>query len=596
MGNWAGRLAEGLGHHRAGQWPAAEAAYRAVLAEADDQPNALHLYGVLLSQRGDLADAAAFLLRADTVRPRHGETLLVLGNVHHRAGRAAAAMGCWREVLAIEPGHIGATLNLAGCLRAAQAWREAADVCRDSLRVQPEAAALWSALAACLLAGGAMAPALTAADAALALDASDAEAWLVRGTVLARNRAWAAALAALTRAAALDPACARAALNHGNALVAMDRLAEAEAYLRRAIALDPQSAEALTSMGFFEASRHRLDEALVWHDRALVVRPEFAEAHSNRAATLLLGGDYARGWPEYEWRKRSPSCSALCWQSSRAEWQGEDLMGRTLLVFCEQGAGDTILCARYLPLLASRGARLVLVCAAALSALLQATPDVVAVVARGDRGAGVAEGQVVPPYDVWIDQMSLPLRFGTRIDTVPSPSGYLCAEPARVRAWRRALPAGRKVGLVWAGNAAHSNDARRSMTLDDCLPLLALTGVRFVSLQCGAPAGQAARAGLYDPTSRLSDYAETAALIACLDLVIAVDTSVAHLAGALGVPCWLLLPYAAEWRWMVDRADSPWYASLRLFRQQAAGDWGELINRVGAALTGWRDSSSTEPC
>jgi hypothetical protein len=379
-------------------------------------------------------------------------------------------------------------------------------------------------------------------------------------------------------------------------LVAMDRLAEAEAYLRRAIALDPQSAEALTSMGFFEASRHRLDEALVWHDRALVVRPEFAEAHSNRAATLLLGGDYARGLPEYEWRKRSPSCSALCWQSSRAEWQGEDLMGRTLLVFCEQGAGDTILCARYLPLLASRGARLVLVCAAALSTLLQAMPDVVAVVARCDRGAGVADGQVVPPYDVWIDQMSLPLRFGTRIDTVPSPSGYLCAEPARVRAWRAALPAGRRVGLVWAGNPAHSNDARRSMRLDDCRPLLALTGVQFVSLQCGAPTGKAGRAGMYDPTSRLGDYAETAALIACLDLVIAVDTSVAHLAGALGVPCWLLLPYAAEWRWMVDRADSPWYASLRLFRQQAAGDWGELINRVGAALTGWRDSSSTEPC
>jgi hypothetical protein len=243
------------------------------------------------------------------------------------------------------------------------------------------------------------------------------------------------------------------------------------------------------------------------------------------------------------------------------QWDGSDPAGRTILVHAEQGFGDTIQFARYLPRI---GSHVVLCCDRPLVPLLGQLHSVDV----------VAKDAAIPAYDCWIDQMSLPRVFGTRLETIPAAEGYLCAE-----AWSSALPDGFKVGLAWAGNPAHSNDLRRSMPATAMQRILAVPGVSFISLQVGARAGE-----LSLPPPTLDDFAATASLIAALDLVITVDTAVAHVAGALGKPAWVLLPYAPDWRWLLGRSDSPWYNSLRLFRQRVPGDWDAVTEEVAGEL------------
>jgi len=261
---------------------------------------------------------------------------------------------------------------------------------------------------------------------------------------------------------------------------------------------------------------------------------------------------------------------------------GGDPAGRTILVRAEQGLGDAIHFARYLPLIRDAGGVPVLLCAPSLLALIQSMPGVRA----------VSTDAPLPPYDAWTDQMSLPRLMGTTLDSIPAAGGYLTADPQRAERWRQRLPAGRKIGLVFAGNPRHPGDRRRSIPIELIRPLLEIDGVSFVSLQHGE---SAAACGLPDLTAWMTDFAETAALIENLDLVISVDTSVAHLAGALGKPTWLMLPAAPDWRWMLHRPDSPWYRSMRLFRQDKPGDWGGVLHRVFDAISGSGACGATEP-
>ena len=337
-----------------------------------------------------------------------------------------------------------------------------------------------------------------------------------------------------------------------------------------AIRLAPDLAEAHASLGFVLTVQGRLDEAIAASEAAVAVRPDFAQAHWNLAVAALLAGDFALGFREYEWRKRHDRFRRDFVDLPGPQWDGTDPVGLTILVHAEQGLGDTIQFARYLPLIAARGGHAVLACERPLIPLL-----------AGNSVTVVAKDAPPPPYDCWIDQMSLPRVFATRLDTIPAPHGYLRADPIRTAAWRASLPAGPNVGLAWAGNPAHSNDRRRSIPAATMQRILAVPGVNFVNLQVGSRAGDI---GLVDMSPLLSDYAETAALIAALDLLITVDTSVAHVAGALGKPAWVMLPYAPDWRWLLGRNDTPWYASLRLFRQPRPGDWDAVIMAVANAL------------
>ncbi len=453
------------------------------------------------------------------------------------AGRQEEAARAFALIRANEPEHAGAALNearaLIACGEAERGLEAATDACRFAR----------------------------------------AEGQFLRGCALNALGRWTEAIGAFEAVIAADPGRAAAYLNCGNAHADLDLWNEAERLCRTAIGLDPACPEAHASLGFVLTARGRPDEAVAACERAIALRPTFAQAHWNRACALLLAGDYVRGFEAYEWRKRHPRFVADFGPLPGREWRGEALGGRALLVRSEQGFGDTIQFARYLPLLAARGARVTLMCDRPLISLLSRLPGVSRVVEKGSQP---------PPYELWVDQLSLPRLFASTLTTVPAPDGYLTADPERIVAWRDRRPPGPAVGIVYAGNPAHANDRRRSLPAEAVGRLLRVPGVQFVNLQAGARSGEAP--GLADLSAQLSDYAETAALVAGLDLVIAVDTSVAHLAGALGVPAMLLLPHAPDWRWLTERADSPWYRSIRIFRQTRPGDWPGVIEQVERAL------------
>ncbi|MBM4220713.1 MAG: tetratricopeptide repeat protein, partial [Gammaproteobacteria bacterium] len=327
----------------------------------------------------------------------------------------------------------------------------------------------------------------------------------------------------------------------------------------------------------------RLDEALRSHDRALALKPDFPDARWNKAFALLLQGDFAAGWPLFESRWELPGNRPAA-ISDRPLWLGDaPLAGRTLLVHHEQGLGDTLQMLRYVPLLAAQGARVVVQVPATLAALAATVAGVASV---------VTAGEPLPDHDLHCPCMSLPLACRTTLATIPASVPYLAVPDAPGALWRARLDEARSaqrtglhVGIAWSGSSAHRNDRQRSLALRELLPLLELPA-EFHSLQKEYRPGEGEQLGtqgrVHDWSARLDTLADTAALIAGLDLVISVDTSVAHLAGALGKPVWLLLPAAPDYRWLLERSDSPWYPTMRLFRQQHAGNWAPVID----ALTG----------
>ncbi len=369
--------------------------------------------------------------------------------------------------------------------------------------------------------------------------------------------------------------------NLGAACRRLGKTEEAIAEARRAIELKPDYAEAQMNLSSALTDAERHDEATAAMIRAIEIRPDYAEAHYNLAVQLLLHGDFERGWTEYEWRTRmkSPLASRIFFQPL---WDGGDLRGKAILIWSEQGLGDVIQFARYLPRLLDRGANVVLETYMPLARLIQQSmPEIKIVVA----------GAPLPEFDVHFPLLSLAAMFGTNLATIPANASYLSAPVEMTRAWGRRFAEGDRslrVGLAWAGRNTHINDRNRSMRLNQLVGLKDVAGVTFYSLQKGPARAQIAQSAfavhLIDWTEKLDDFADTAALVANLDLVITVDTAVAHLAGAIGKPTWVLLPTPPDWRWLLKRSDSPWYPTMRLFRQQGAGDWDGVVAVVAEAL------------
>jgi tetratricopeptide (TPR) repeat protein len=448
----------------------------------------------------------------------------------------------------------------------------AVSLLRRAVETNPLDPGIRRNLVRALLAGGRFVEVLAQASLALALAPRDAELHYALGTALTGVGQPARACDAFARAIEIKADHAPTWLNFGNAATDMDDLASAEALYRTAIRLDPGLPEAHASLGYLLTRFGRLDDAIRSCETAIRLRPDFARAHMNLATAALLAGDLRRGFAEYEWRKRDDRYRGDFAHLDGPAWDGSDPHGRTILIRAEQGFGDAIQCVRYLLLIRDAGGMPIVVCAPSLVPLIGSIHGVRA----------VPVGSPLPPYDAWIDLMSLPDAFGTTLDSIPFRGGYLSADPARIRAWNERLPSGRKAGLVFAGNPAHPNDRRRSIPPDLLGSLPDITGLSFVNLQHGPAAGSL---GLPDLTPWLTDYAETAALVANLDLVVTVDTSIAHLAGALATPALLLLPFFPDWRWLPGRSDSPWYRSLRLFRQPEPGDWGSVLAEVIGVLS-----------
>jgi hypothetical protein len=412
------------------------------------------------------------------------------------------------------------------------------------------------------------------------LDATNADAFNNRGLVLLELGRREAALASFAEALALNPLNVDALVSHGYTLQLLERSAEAIVSCDRALALRPDCADALYNRGNALVNLGRHAEAVECYERALVLKPDDPEVRWNQGTALLALGEYARAWPAFELRWQ---LGARHRGFSQPPWCGEDIAGRTMLLHAEQGLGDTLQFCRYVPLVAARGATVIFEVPAPLERLMARLPGVRSLVVRGE---------TLPAFEWHCPLLSLPGAFGTTVGTIPGRAPYLAAEPRAVAAWRERLKplAGLHVGLVWSGDPrrhdpkAQAVDRRRSITLQHFAGLADVAGVSLVSLQKGEAAAQtrSAPSGLvvHDWTDDLGDFADTAALVAALDLVVSVDTAVVHLAGGLGKPVWVLSRFDACWRWLRNRADSPWYPMARVFGQPAPGDWAGVMDAV----------------
>ncbi|HEX4173017.1 MAG TPA: tetratricopeptide repeat-containing glycosyltransferase family protein [Acetobacteraceae bacterium] len=365
---------------------------------------------------------------------------------------------------------------------------------------------------------------------------------------------------------------------------ALGRLDEALQAAQRATALIPADPLCLHNQAVIHHHRLELQAALDCAERALRIDRSLPGAHFIRAETLLLRGEWAEGWEEYEWRFRIPGAAALMPPTTRPQWDGTPLPDRTLLLIADQGFGDVIQFARYLPWAAERCPNIAIACSAEVRDLLhQIAPDALRFLRWED----------APDYAAFCPMSGLPRLAGTRIDTVPAPIPYLRADPTRVAHWAERLDglvprSFRRVGAIWAGRPSHNNDRNRSALLADFRPLADVAGIALLALQKGPKTGQAGawygRAPLINIGAEIQDYDDTMAILDNLDLLITVDTSVAHLAGAMGRPVWIMLPRTPDWRWLLDRSDTPWYPSARLFRQQYVRRWDDVVQAIATAL------------
>jgi Tfp pilus assembly protein PilF len=471
-------------------------------------------------------------------------SLIDLGVALHRRGDPDAAIACFREAIALRPDDAAALYNLGTVLSARGETEAAIDCLRRAHALRPGDARIAGNLGSALC-----------------------DAWRP-----------AEATACLRSAIALRPDDADAHGNLGVAWLQQDRPQAAEASLRAALALRPGFPEAHNNLGIALGRQGRLEEALACYRAAIAARPDHADAHANLAIALLTLGELAAGWPELEWRWRTRPLRPLARGFAQPQWRGEPAAGATLLIHAEQGFGDTLQFCRYAALAAARGLRVVMEVQPPLLRLLDGLAGTACVLPRG---------AALPAFDLHCPMLSLPLALGTALDTIPSAPAYLAAQvPAQAGGATQAGP-GLRVGLTWAGDPRRHTpslaavDRRRSVPPPLLAPLAAVPGVQWVSLQQGGPP---APFPLLDRMADMTDFADTAALIAGLDLVISVDTAVVHLAAALGRETWLLDRFDGCWRWLRGRRDSPWYPGLRIYRQPAPGDWPAVMGAVAADL------------
>lgn len=554
-------------------------------------------------QSGEFAQAEEGYRRILQNEPRNGRVWFVLGNLCQTQQRTAEALACFKQAVELEPREPEGHFHVANSFLHQEKWADAEAAYRKCLALRP------NHLEALVNLGFALGEQQRPDDAescyrqALALKADVPEVHQNLANVLRDRGELDEALACYHRALALRPDYAKAHVNLGVALIALGQVGAAIEHLQRGVELQPGFAEAYNSLGAAVSVLRRFDEAHAHYEHAIALKPDYADAHWNQSLLWLLQGDLERGWAAYEWRWR---CRGTMPQPIFKEpvWDGSPLDGRTILLYSEQGLGDMLHFVRYAPLVKARGARVIVQCQRPLLAILESCPGIDEL---------LAQGEPPPKFDVQAALMSLPFILGTRFENIPRGVPYLAADAALIEHWRRQLAPlrGFRVGIAWQGNTRHPWDRHRSARLEDFAPLAAVPGVQLISLQKGAAAekihapkskvqGKAGESfevisfgGLVDELS--GSFMDTAAIIANLDLVVSVDTSVGHLAGALAAPTWLALNYSADWRWLIDRDDTPWYPTMRLFRQQQPGDWPDVFRRIADELRRLVAQSSPRP-
>jgi tetratricopeptide (TPR) repeat protein len=553
---------------------------------------------VALQQNGALVEAEELYREILELKPKHGDALRWLGELALQTGRLREGVDLLKKALAVNAKQPAVHSNLAYALNALQRHDEALACAERALVMQPKFADALNNRGNALAALNRPLDALASYERALSLAPELAAAWSNRACVLRDLGRYADALDSCDQALALQPNYPDAWSNRGNVLGDLNQPHEAQRCYQRALELAPGFVDAWNNLGLAQVDLNQREAALSSYERALALNPASVEAHWNQSLCLLQMGRFESGWREYEWRWERSRIKAGKRAFAQPLWLGDfPLDGKTILLHAEQGLGDTLQFCRYATLVAKLGAKVVLEVPAALLRLLSTLEGV-------DRL--VEAGQPLPPFDCHCPLLSLPLAFSTNETSIPAATPYLFAQSSAVSEWRERIErdyvtdtsASRplKVGLVWAGeNRAQvaelrKIDARRSLAFEQFAPLLDVPNVRFFSVQKGAAAPQlaesACRERVADYTELLHDFADTAALVASLDLLISVDTSTAHLAGALDKPVWILNRFDTCWRWLLERSDTPWYPSARLFRQPALGDWSSVIDAVRDALAG----------
>lgn len=583
-----------------------------IIAAEPANADALALMGLVHAQQGDNGTAAALMERAIVLNPRHPATLFNYANVLGKLGRVREAIDAYARVLALKPDHDGArrarghaladagrddealgeldrvqgangdTLALRARLRFSA--NKFADAIADYdlvLKGEPANFAAWNNRGIALDKLDRYEDALASYERALALQPDHDDALHNKGAALLCLQRYDEALPLFERLIATDPMRADNWSCRGAALASLLRMDEAVASFEKALALDAQSLRALNGLGMALVALGRVAEGIEHYRQALALHPDNAMTRGNLAFAQLVSGDFADGFANYEWRRKEGPIGKAQRAFAQDEWKGEDVSGKTVLLHPEQGLGDVVQFARFASLLADQGARVILEVPAPLKRLMR-TMDGVTV---------VRSGAPLPPFDLHAPLMSLAHRLGTTLETIPARVPYICADEDERAHWRArlsALPPGPRVGLCWAGHHIHRSDHARSIPLAQFAEIARSDGFAFVSLQREVREGDGpvlrSLPHVADWMSDVTDFAATAALIAELDLVVTVDTSVAHVAGALGKPVWILIAAAPDWRWLLGRDDSPWYPTARLFRHERLGAWSGALAAVTRAL------------
>jgi tetratricopeptide (TPR) repeat protein len=603
---------------RMGRHNASVAAYKRALALDPDYAEAHSNLGIALEKTGAVDDAIAAYQRAIELKPSLSQTHYNLGLIWQTRGVIDAAVACYQKAIALDPTFPDPYCNLGTALRTKKEFAQAIAAQRKAIELRPGYAKAYLGLGNALQDKGEVDAGIAAYRQAIAIKPDYAQAFCNLGVALRDKGELDEAVVVARRAIELLPHLAEAHSNLGGVLEKKGDFDEADSAYKKAVALDPLSAEAHYNLARVPHHKGDLDASIAAYKKAITLKPAFAEAHSNLGIVLrdkgefeeaigafrraiefnpelaevhanlgmalLLRGEFAEGWVHYEWRSRCEDAETPR-HFTQPAWDGAGLDGRTILLHAEQGLGDTMNFVRYLPLVKQRGGRVVLECQPQLHRLLSRCSQGCEIVARG---------QTLPSFDTHALLVSLPHIFQTNLSNIPRDIPYLQADPADVDVWRRRLSEldpSLKIGLVWAGNPIHKKDRERSIAPAKLAPLGRVPGVRWISLQkekgATRPDESPAEINLWDATEHLRDLADTAALIANLDLVIGVDTSVMHLAGAMGKPAWMLLPFVPDWRWLLGREDTPWYPSMRLFRQPALQDWQTVVGNVAEALLKW---------
>jgi tetratricopeptide (TPR) repeat protein len=604
-------LEAAVGHHHAGRLDEAGRIYAQVIAADPDNAVAWHLSGVAASQKGDTAAAIECFQKAVKLQPNYSDAHNNLGVALERVGRLDDAVACYRRALSVRPDfqvaliNLGNTLlrqgkhdGLAACDHQALALRpgfakeldnRGADLQRQgrfddaiachrrALQLNPNDFETHDNLGVALQELGRFDEAAVCHREAIRLSPNVAQPHFNLGVALEQLGQIELAAASCRRAAELDPAHFEAATKLGVVLEKQRRFGEAERWYRRSVELRPDYYESVFKVAVMCEHQAKADAAERWYGRALELRPDDAEAHWNLSNVYLLKGDFERGWYEQKWRWQLGKLAPR--DFDQPPWTGQSLEDKTLLVHVEQGLGDTIQFVRYAPLLKALRANVIWECQRPLARLLARCKGIDRLIPVGD---------ALPSFDYRSPLMSIPGVLKTTVETIPAEVPYVFADPNLVSQWQEKLSGidALRIGINWHGREGEGPYRHRDIPLEFFARLARLEGVRLLSLQKGAERDDVKPPIIHpgDIDAAHGSFMDTAAIMMNLDLVITSDTSIAHVAGALGVPVWVALPFAGDWRWMLNRSDSPWYPTMRLFRQTTAGEWSSVFVQIREAV------------